>query len=110
MRVHFSSFRKFTLDNNDAGIVAEQGMKMQEMSPFEDAKLVHAEVSEGFLGLSKRQVTKYDVLKQLYDLEVSRAKLLKDLQSGVEKEDFDEKQKIGRKEEDPEKQIKVTAT
>ena len=63
---------------------------MQKMSPHEEAKLVHAEVSEGFLGLSKRQVTKYDLLKQLYDLEYSRANLLNDLQKGVEKEDFDE--------------------
>ena len=90
MRVHYSSFREFTLENNDADIVAEQGMKMQKMSPLEEAKLVHAEVSEGFLGLSKRQVTKYDLLKQLYDLEYSRANLLNDLQKGVEKEDFDE--------------------
>ena len=107
MRAHYSSFREFTLENNDADIVAEQGMKMQNMSPFEEAKLIQAEVSEGFLGLFKRQVTKYDLLKQLYDLELSRANLLNDLQRGVEKEDFDEKQKIGTG-NDQEKQIKAT--
>jgi hypothetical protein len=105
-RVHYSSFPDFTLGNNDADIVAEQGMKMQEMSAFEEAKSICADVSQGFLGLSKRQVTKYDLLKELYDLEFSRAKLLNDLQRGVEKEDFDEKQKIGT-ENDQEKQIKA---
>jgi len=107
MRVYYASFRQFTLENDDADIVAEQGMKMKEMSISEEAKSLRAEVSEGFLGLSKRQVTKYDLLKQLYDLEFFRAKLLYDLQRGVEKEDFDEKQTIGN-ENDQEKQIKAT--
>ena len=69
-------------------------MKRNKMRDFPGTDKIKGNLSEGFLSCKKRQVSKFDLLKEIYDLELQKADLLFNLQNGLEKEDFDEKQII----------------
>jgi hypothetical protein len=62
------------------------------MREFPGADKIKGMLSEGFLGCKKREISKLDLLKEIYNLEFQKADLLYNLKNGLEKEDFDEKQ------------------